>query len=213
MRVIPHFVEERRLPLVPRRGARAALGVEGRRIVTLLGFIYGRKGHKVAVEAVPRLPPEDARRVRWRSGGGARQGLSDGAGRAPAELGMDDRLRITGYLSEEDLETWIAATRPCHPALPRPLGVRLAVHAGSRRASRCWSATCRASASTTQLVPGALRIFGPSAPDVLAEAIGAALATDLPEVDPRVVALREQLSVAQTVERYLAVDREAAATA
>ena len=57
IRVVPHFVEERNLPLSA-EAARAHLGVAGRRVVTLLGFIYGRKGHGDLVEALPHLPPD-----------------------------------------------------------------------------------------------------------------------------------------------------------
>ena len=53
--VVPHFVERRELPLSPDE-ARDRLGVADRRVVTLLGFVYGRKGHRFAVEAVPQLP-------------------------------------------------------------------------------------------------------------------------------------------------------------
>ena len=89
--------------------ARARLGVEGRRVVTLLGFIYGRKGHKPTVEAIPMLP-EDVVVV---FAGGPVAGKDKVIGivrRRHAELGLGDRLRITGYLAEEEMEAWIAAT-------------------------------------------------------------------------------------------------------
>ena len=57
LRVIPHFVERRTLSLSAEE-ARARLGLSDRRIVTLLGFVYGRKGHRYAVEAVPYLPDD-----------------------------------------------------------------------------------------------------------------------------------------------------------
>jgi len=57
VRVVPHFVEQRTASISAKE-ARARLGVEGRRVVTLLGFIYGRKGHKKMLEAIPRLPDD-----------------------------------------------------------------------------------------------------------------------------------------------------------
>ena len=57
VRVVPHFVEHRELPVTP-EVAREQLGLSDRRIVTLLGFVYGRKGHRYAVDAVPALPPD-----------------------------------------------------------------------------------------------------------------------------------------------------------
>ena len=95
-------------PLRPEE-ARARLGLADRRIVTLLGFVYGRKGHRYAVEAVPHLP-EDVVMVYAGGPVAGRSFVHDLALAKAEELGLGDRFRITGYLSEEELETWIAAT-------------------------------------------------------------------------------------------------------
>ncbi len=108
LRVVPHFVERRQLALTPAE-ARARLGLADRRIVTLLGFVYGRKGHRYAVEAVPALPETSSwstRAVPWRDAATC----TTWPWPRRQELDLGDRFRITGYLSEEELETWIAAT-------------------------------------------------------------------------------------------------------
>ena len=54
--VVPHFVEERELP--SREEARRELGLDGRRIITLLGFMTRRKGHQLVLESLPLLPDD-----------------------------------------------------------------------------------------------------------------------------------------------------------
>ncbi len=108
IRVIPHFVEDRQLSLTPEE-ARAKLGLSDRRIVTLLGFVYGRKGHRYAVEAVPFMP-DDAVMVYAGGPVDGRTFVYDLALSRAEELGLGDRFRITGYLEDEAWETWIAAT-------------------------------------------------------------------------------------------------------
>ena len=182
--------------------------MEGRRVVTLLGFIYGRKGHKPTVEAIPMLP-EDVVVV---FAGGPVAGKDKVIGivrRRHAELGLGDRLRITGYLAEEEMEAWIAAS---HLAL---LPFRDLSASGSLST---WIAAGKPILCTDlpgfreydARVPGALRIFGEPEPTAIAGAIRAQLDAGLPEVDPAVTRLRDELTVAKTAERYLAVARELA---
>jgi hypothetical protein len=58
-------------------------------------------------------------------------------------------------------------------------------------------------------VPGALHLFGPAEPGPLASAINELLAGTLPDPDPGVLRLGEELSMERTVDRYLDVAREA----
>ena len=55
IRVVPHFVKERTVT-VSLASARKALGLEGVRTVTLLGWSFPRKGHQLVVEAISELP-------------------------------------------------------------------------------------------------------------------------------------------------------------
>jgi glycosyltransferase involved in cell wall biosynthesis len=207
LRVIPHFVEQRSLPLTPAE-ARARLGVEGRRVVTLLGFIYGRKGHVAAAEAIAALPPDVL--VVFAGGNVAgRDKVLRTVEQLSREQGLADRLRITGYLSEEEMETWMAAS---HLAI---LPFRDLSASGSLST---WIAAGKPMLTTDldgfrevdARAPGALRFFPSLDPAAIARAITAALDDDLTDPDPRVVALREQLTVPRTVDRYLDVVREVA---
>ena len=208
LRVIPHFVERRELALRPEE-ARARLGLADRRIVTLLGFVYGRKGHRYAVEAVPHLP-EDIVMVYAGGPVAGRSFVHDLALAKAEELGLGDRFRITGYLSEEDLETWIAATH---------LAILPFTDLSASGSMSSWIA-----AGKPMLVsdlpsvreyepraPGALHLFSPTEPQPLAAAIRELLAEPLQDPDPAVQRLARELSLERTVERYLVVAREALA--
>jgi glycosyltransferase involved in cell wall biosynthesis len=209
LRVIPHFVERRQLSLSPAE-ARRRLGLDGRRVVTLLGFVYGRKGHRFAVEAVPQLPPDV---VMVYAGGpvAGRSYVYDLALRKAAELELGDRFRITGYLSEEQFETWLAATH---------LAILPFTDLSASGSLSSWIAAGKPMLVSDlpgfreyeQRSPGALRFFSPTAPGPLATAIRDALEGPLRDPEPAVVQLGEELSMERTVDRYLAVAREAFAS-
>jgi glycosyltransferase involved in cell wall biosynthesis len=207
LRVIPHFVEPRTLPLSP-AAARAALGVEGRRVVTLLGFIYGRKGHVAAAEAIASLPPDVM--VVFAGGIVAGRDMALKAAEERArELGLGDRLRVTGYLSEEQLETWMAASH---------LGILPFKDVSASGSLSDWIGVGRPILVSDLPVfreydrqaPGALRFFRSLQPRDIAAGITEALESGLPDVDPGVADLGRELSVPRTADRYLAVAREVA---
>ncbi len=206
--VIPHFVDRRAPGLTPAE-ARARLGLGDRRIVTLAGFVYGRKGHRFAVDAVPELPPD----VMMVYAGGpvaGRNFVYDLALTRAQELQLGDRFRITGYLSDEDLATWIAATHLAiapFTDLSASGSLSLWIAAGkpmlvsdlpSLREYERWR-------------PGALRYFGPPQAGPLAAAINEQLAGELPDPDPATLELGEALSLERTLDRYLAVAKDALA--
>ncbi|HEY9845806.1 MAG TPA: hypothetical protein V6D03_06365, partial [Candidatus Caenarcaniphilales bacterium] len=56
-RVVPHFVEQRALSANSVE-TRAALNLEGNKVITLLGFIHSRKGHQLVIEALAELPQD-----------------------------------------------------------------------------------------------------------------------------------------------------------
>jgi glycosyltransferase involved in cell wall biosynthesis len=106
--VIPHFVEVR--SQVPSKlEAQTILNLKGYQVITILGFIHGRKGHQLMVSAISKLPQN----VKVIFAGGASSGQESFLQRllslANSE-GVSDRLTITGYLSEEDLELYLMAT-------------------------------------------------------------------------------------------------------
>jgi glycosyltransferase involved in cell wall biosynthesis len=206
MRVIPHFVEQRELPLSPVE-ARARLGLSNRRIVTLLGFVYGRKGHRYAVDAVPFMP-DDAVMVYAGGPVAGRSFVYDLATSRAEELGLGDRFRITGYLSDEELETWIAAT---HLAiLPfTDLSASGSLSSWISAGKPMLVSDLPGFREYARRVPGSLNFFGPTEPWPLGSAINELLARPLPDPDPSVQKLGRVLSMERTVERYLGVAREA----
>jgi glycosyltransferase involved in cell wall biosynthesis len=209
LRVVPHFVERRDLPLSPDE-ARARLGLADRRIVTLLGFVYGRKGHRFAVEAVPDLP-EDVVLVYAGGPVAGRSFVHDLALRKARELDLGDRFRITGYLSEEELETWISAT---HLAiLPfTDLSASGSLSSWISAGKPMLASDLPGFREYERRAPGALRFFSPPEPAPLAAAIRDALVAPLRDPDPLVSGLAEELSIGRTVDRYLAVAQEALAS-
>lgn len=89
--VIPHLVPQVREPRAPASGT-----------LLMLGWIHPRKGHHLAVEALPHLP--DARLT---IAGGAAPGHEPYLERlhqTARELGVEDRVRITGFLPETLLQ-------------------------------------------------------------------------------------------------------------
>jgi glycosyltransferase involved in cell wall biosynthesis len=208
--VIPHFVERRVLPL-DSSAARQRLGLADRRIVTLLGFVYGRKGHRYAVEAVPSLP-EDVIMVYAGGPVAGRSFVHDLATSKARELGLGDRFRITGYLSEDELETWLAATH---------LAILPFTDLSASGSLSSWIAAGKPMLVSdlpgfreyAERAPGALRVFSPNEPAALAAAIRNALDGSLPDPDPAVRALAEELTLERTAQRYLAVAEEAAVAA
>ena len=103
--VLPHFIESRELPC-DRDTAKTKLGLAGRKVVTLLGFIVERKGHEDAIEVLAKLPP-DTHLVF--AGKGDESYVSKLRALAAAK-GVANRLSVTGYLSEEDLNLYMAAS-------------------------------------------------------------------------------------------------------
>mgnify|MGYP001823077401 FL=1 len=211
LRVIPHFVESRELPMSAEE-ARAKLGLGDRKLVTLLGFVYGRKGHRYAVEAVPFMP-DDAMMV---YAGGPIEGRTfvyDLARSKAEELRLGDRFRITGYLSEEEMGTWMAATH---------LAILPFTDLSASGSMSSWISSGKpmlvsdlpGTRESARRVPGALNFFGPAGEAwPLGAAISELLSKPLADPDPGVQRLARELSMSRTVDRYLEVVREAMAAA
>ncbi len=204
--VIPHFVEGRQLTLTADE-ARARLGLSDRRVVTLLGFVYGRKGHRYAVEAVPFMP-DDAVMVYAGGPVAGRTYVHDLARSKAQELGLGDRFRITGYLDETEWETWIAATH---------LAILPFTDLSASGSLSSWISAGKPMLVSDlpglreygRRVPGALHFFGPPEPWPLGAAISELLAKPLPDPDPGVQQLARELSMQRTVDRYLRAAGEA----
>ncbi|MEM9007487.1 MAG: glycosyltransferase family 4 protein [Cyanobacteria bacterium P01_F01_bin.86] len=169
LQVIPHFVETRSISTTSHQ-ARKELNLEGVKVITLLGFIYPPKGHELLVEAMVNLP-EEAMVI---FAGGASSSPNEEFVQAlqilAKDLGVDHRLRITGYLSEEAMEQYLVAT---------DIAVCPFVRVSASGSLSTWiSVACPVLASESpqieelsHLEPGAVATFRPYTPVALAEAI------------------------------------------
>jgi glycosyltransferase involved in cell wall biosynthesis len=105
---IPLPVEAMSLP--PRSGARAQLGVgEASAVLGMVGWIHPRKNCERAVQVLARLP-EDAQL--WLIGSATPDAKSycRRLKQLAGDLGVADRLSITGYVSDDELRCRLAAT-------------------------------------------------------------------------------------------------------
>ena len=200
VRVIPHFVEDRS-PVVSASVARRALGLNDRRIVTLLGFIHSRKGYPLLLEALRRLPPD----VLVVFAGGAPEGREEFASELEAmadRLGVADRMRITGYLSEDQLNQHLFATH---------LAVCPFQSVSASGSLSTWVSAGRPILATdlpliaeyNARVPDAIKTFKPYSAEALADAIAAILPTCTDEPDPAIVRLRDDLALPRIVDHHL----------
>ena len=204
VRVIPLCVERRELTESAEE-ARSALGLRGRRVVTLLGFIHERKGHRLLIEALAALPSDV---VAIAAGGPAPASTPIPSLLALAQArGVADRFRITGYLPEHELNRYLAATS---------LAVCPFRDASASASLSTWiSATRPILASSLPLIaeynalePDAIRTFHPYTAASLAEAIRAALDRDSDVEDQRVARLRDRLLAPAILDRHVEAYRE-----
>jgi glycosyltransferase involved in cell wall biosynthesis len=106
--VVPHFIEQR-VSLIGKGEAKAHLGFTDLRVVTLLGFIHPRKGHDLALSVLERLPSDSLLVFAGAPVDGASP-FFEGLMRRSEEMGLKNRLRVTGYLNEAALDLHLSAT-------------------------------------------------------------------------------------------------------
>jgi glycosyltransferase involved in cell wall biosynthesis len=203
--VIPHFVEQRS-QTTNKLEAQKALSLDGYQIVTLLGFIHGRKGHQLMISAISKLPQH----VKVIFAGGASPGqenfLQQLLSLATSE-GVSDRLSVTGYLPEEDLELYLMAT---------DLAICPFESFSASGSLSTWiSVACPILAYAlpqiaeyNQLFPDSIQTFQPYTPDALANAITSLLSIDLNDKSIAVNHLRAQLLLPEVFNRHLSCYRQ-----
>jgi glycosyltransferase involved in cell wall biosynthesis len=160
------------MPLLPSpSAAKMELGLVDRRVVTLLGFIHRRKGHALLVEALARLPQEYVVVFLGGpcSGPGCEEFLTALRDRAKS-LGVQDRLRVTGYVGDSELATYLAATdlAVC-PFSRMSASSSLSTWIACRK--RILASRIPQIADYNALAPGAIEVFWPLTPEALAARI------------------------------------------
>ncbi len=197
--LIPHFVEE--APEVP--GAAPVVAASRAQTVVVAGFLFRSKGHQIVLEAMLRVPD-----VRVVFVGGP--SLESGAKQYHSEImtlalrmGVQERLEVTGYVSDEEYYRRIAAAdlAVC-PFAPHK--------SASGSLSSLIAAGCPVLASDIPLiagynamVPGAIPTFRPYTAEALAEAIRATLAKSRADLAKPLAELRERLSIARVYDQHL----------
>jgi glycosyltransferase involved in cell wall biosynthesis len=200
VQVIPHFVEPRVLGS-SRSEAKAALGLTGKRIVTLLGYIHSRKGHRLVVDALPHLP-EDVVAVFAGRAAQEEHGLVEQLRHRAALAGVSRRLIITGYLTDDRLAQHLAAT---------DLAVCPFAALSASGSLSTWISSGRSIVASdlpqireyNALEPGAIATFAPYSPAALAGAILRAFERGGDEFDAGITRLRGRLLLPHIVERHL----------
>lgn len=98
-------------PVLPSKTeARRALEIGGSFVVTIFGFLARNKGHADAIRAMASAPPEVFLLIAGGRHPDDRSSYSRDLERLIQDLGLGDRVRITGYLSPDGVAQAMAAT-------------------------------------------------------------------------------------------------------
>lgn len=106
--VVPHFIETPRYDFDPVE-SKQELGLEGKTVFTILGWINPRKQSELTIEALSHLP-QDTYLVLAGAPLPAQPSYGDTLLRMADQLGVGDRVRVTGYLDDAEQARYIAAT-------------------------------------------------------------------------------------------------------
>ncbi len=206
--VVPHFVEER-AALPDRATSRSALEVEGKRVITLLGHVIKRRGHRLVIEALRELPA-DVYALFVGAPLRGREYMVDQFKEYALENGVADRVRFMGFVPEEVLEQVLAATDVAL-APYRSMSASGALATLISAGRPIVSSDLPQFAELGAMAPGAFHSFTPYKAEALAPAIERALAVATDDPDPHVLALARRLSTTRIVDRYIGLYRAAAA--
>jgi glycosyltransferase involved in cell wall biosynthesis len=205
--VVPHFVEER-TQLPERAAARGTLGVEDRRVITLLGYVTKRRGHRLVLDALAGLP-DDVTCLFVGSVIDGRVHVAEELREHARAIGVEGRVRFMGYVQDAELDAVLAATDVALCPF-REMSASGALATWISAGRPIVASDLPAIRELDALVPGAIRRFSPYEPAALREAITAALDEATLEADPRVRRLATELATPRIVARYAEVYRAAA---
>lgn len=208
LEVIPHFVEVRGA-LPDRARSRSDFGIEGQRVITLLGYLTRRRGHRLVLDALAMLPPDVVAIFAGSTIDGRDHVAVELADHA-ASLGVADRVRFLGYVPDDELEAVLVATDVALCPF-RTMSASGALATWISVGRPIVTSDLAPFAELGALAPGALHPFAPYEPAALAAAIGATLELATPAPDPRVQSLARRLAVPRIMDRYVGLYRAAAA--
>jgi glycosyltransferase involved in cell wall biosynthesis len=207
MEVVPHFVEVR--PELPDRDeSRRALGLTDQRVITLLGYLTKRRGHRLVIDAMADLP-DDVVAVFVGSAIEGRDHVAAELRQHAVDRGVADRVRFMGYVSDAELEQVLAATDVALCPFQRM---------SASGALATWISSGRPIVTSDlapfreldAMQPGALHAFTPYEAGPLARLVGSTLVRADEGRDPAVDALARRLATPRIVDHYIGLYRAAA---
>jgi glycosyltransferase involved in cell wall biosynthesis len=205
--VIPHFVEER--PALPEAAAaREALDLGGRRVITLLGYMTKRRGHRLVLDALASLPEE----VTCLFVGSVIEGrdhIATGLREHAQAIGVAGRVRFMGYVPDAELEAILAATDVALCPF-REMSASGALATWISAGRPIVASDLPGIRELDAVVPGAIAHFAPYEPEPLRDAILRALDAADGSPDPAVQRLATELATPRIVARYAELYRAAA---
>jgi glycosyltransferase involved in cell wall biosynthesis len=201
LKIIPHFVEPRSLSITADE-ARQSLNLVGKIVLTILGFVFSGKGHQLLIGALPDLPLDVE--VVFAGNAEVDKEFVKSIKQTTDEKGLSNRLRFTGYLSEQDLESYLLATDLAICAFKE--------FSASGSISTWISVGCPILASDLPQIkeynaiePGAIQVFAPYTSDALLKAIQAFLDGDRAKHVTKIENLGKHLSIFNIMDLHLAV--------
>lgn len=177
-------------------------------MITLLGAMTRRRGHRAVLEAMQKLP-DDVLALFVGAPIEGRDHIEDGLKADALDMGVADRVRFLGYVDDDLLDLVLAAT---------DVGLCPFREMSASGALATWISSGRpivasdlpAIAEIDALSPGAIERFSAYEAAPLAAAIETALERADTTPDPLVTALAERLNTKNIMQRYVELYREAA---
>lgn len=198
--VIPHFIEDRDLTM-SHLYAKKNLGLQDYTVITLQGFISPQKGHQILLDAIPHLPENTI--VIFAGGVTAdNESFLKRLLRKAKTLNIQHRLRVTGYLSDENLIEYLQATDlavcpfkdlSASGSLSTWISLGRPILASDLPQIRDYNA----------IEPNAIQLFNPYQCNFLADAIIKVLEMDSSIQTNKLQSLKRKLSLSNTFNQYL----------
>lgn len=108
--IVPMGVPPVVRPRVSSEAAKAEMGLSGKRVLTIFGFVVARKGYETALEAIRRLPDDVVLLIAGGPHPGDQTGFFDDLMAHIDDEHLGNRVIVTGYLAEHRIPIVMAAT-------------------------------------------------------------------------------------------------------
>jgi len=99
IRVIPHGTYEQP-KFIDKDAAKAKMGLTGKTVITVLGFVTAKKGHDLVIPLLPKLPEPVQLLVAGGPQNSQDQQYMDSLKALAVECGVSDKVTFTGYLDD-----------------------------------------------------------------------------------------------------------------